>query len=120
VITLNYQFKLKLNQQQIQEVEHILAICKSVYNYALAERKHWVNSRKSPVDRCSLFSEYIISADVPYPNYNNQAKNLTIAKKTSPNLKSVNANVVSFISRLTKMVLLKNALAVVIIQARSI
>lgn len=93
MITLTYQFRLKLNRQQTQEVEHILTVCKSVYNYALAERKAWYNSRKSLVDRCSLFAEYIIPANAPYPNYNNQAKNLTIAKKTNPDLKSVNAQV---------------------------
>ena len=93
MITLTYQFRLKLNRQQTQEIEHILGVCKSVYNYALAERKHWYNSRKSLVDRCSLFAEYIIPADATYPNYNNQAKNLTIAKKTNQDLKSVNAQV---------------------------
>ncbi|AFZ48420.1 transposase IS891/IS1136/IS1341 family [Cyanobacterium stanieri PCC 7202] len=93
MITLTYQFRLKLNRQQTQEVEHILSVCKSVYNYALAERKAWYNSRKSLVDRCSLFAEYIIPANAPYPSYNNQAKNLTIAKKTNPDLKSVNAQV---------------------------
>jgi putative transposase len=93
VITLTYQYKLKLNRQQTQEIEHILGVCKSVYNYALAERKHWLNSRKSPVNSCSIVSEYIIPADTPYSSYNNQAKNLTIAKKTNSNLKSVNAQV---------------------------
>ncbi|MBE9223846.1 transposase [Cyanobacterium stanieri LEGE 03274] len=93
MITLTYQYKLKLNRQQIQEVEHILDVCRSVYNFALSERKAWYNSRKSPIDRCSLFAEYIIPADTPYPSYNNQAKNLTIAKKTNQDLKSVNAQV---------------------------
>jgi putative transposase len=59
----------------------------------LSERKHWYNSRKSPVNSCSLISEYIIPADSPYPNYNHQAKQLTIAKKTNQNLKSVKAQV---------------------------
>jgi len=93
VITLTYQYKLNLNRRQTQEVEHILSVCKTVYNYALAERKHWLNSRKSPVNSCSLISEYIIPADAPYPNYNYQSKQLTIAKKTNQDLKSVNAQV---------------------------
>jgi putative transposase len=59
----------------------------------LSERKHWVNSRKSPVNSCSIHSEYIIPANAPYPNYNHQAKQLTIAKKTNQDLKSVNAQV---------------------------
>ena len=93
MITLTYQYKLKLNKQQTQDIEQILTVCKSVYNYALAERKHWYASRHSPINSCSIRSEYIIPADTPYPNYNNQAKNLTIAKKSYPELKSVNAQV---------------------------
>jgi putative transposase len=93
VITLTYQYKLKVNRQQEREIVHILDVCKSVYNYALSERKDWLNSRKSLADRCSLVSEYIISADEPYPNYFVQAKNLTEAKKIYPILKTVNAQV---------------------------
>lgn len=93
MITLTYQYKLKLNQQQTQQIDDILSVCKSVYNYALAERKHWLKSRKSSVNSCSIVSEYIIQADAPYPNYHYQAKNLTIAKKSNPQLKSVNAQV---------------------------
>ena len=93
VITLTYQYKLKLNREQTQKIEHILSVCKSVYNYALAERKHWLASRQSDFNSCSLHSEYIIPADFPYPNYNQQAQNLTIAKKSNDYLKSVNAQV---------------------------
>ncbi|MGV2391186.1 MAG UNVERIFIED_CONTAM: hypothetical protein LVR29_32690 [Microcystis novacekii LVE1205-3] len=52
-----------------------------------------MNSRKCLAERCSLVSEYIIPADEPYPNYFVQAKNLTEAKKFSPILKTVNAQV---------------------------
>ena len=95
VITLTYSFKLKLNKKQEDEVNHILDVAKSVYNYALRERKDWLKSRKSSVNYCSLFSEYIIPADEPYPNYYVQAKGLTEAKKTFPRLKTVNAQVIS-------------------------
>jgi putative transposase len=93
VITLTYQYKLKVNRRQEREIVHILDVCKSVYNYALAERKDWLKSRKCLADRCSLVSEYIIPADEPYPNYFAQAKNLTEAKKVYPILKTVNAQV---------------------------
>ena len=93
LITLTYQYKLKPTQHQEAEINHILDVCKSVYNYALRERKDWLSSRKSPINSCSIISEYIIPADTPYPNYNYQAKNLTTAKKTNPKLKSVNAQV---------------------------
>ena len=93
MITLTYSYKLKLKKHQEQEIEQILNVCKSVYNFALRERKDWLNSRKSSVNYCSIVSEYIIPVEIPYPNYNNQAKNLTIAKKNNPHLKSVNAQV---------------------------
>lgn len=93
MITLTYQYKLKVNKQQEREINQILDVCKSVYNYALAERKDWINSRKSQVERCSIVSEYIIRSDTPYPNYFIQAKNLTEAKKLYPLLKTVNAQV---------------------------
>lgn len=93
MITLTYQFKLKLTRQQINEVEHTLEVCRRVYNFALSERKHWLNSRKSPINACSIISEYIIPADAPYPNYVHQAKSLTIAKQSNEDLRSVNAQV---------------------------
>ena len=91
MITLTYQYKIKPTQQQIRKFEEYLNICRSVYNYAHSERKSWLESRKSLVDRCSIISEYIIPADIPYPGYNNQAKALTLAKKEFSHLKLVNA-----------------------------
>ncbi|WP_287526992.1 transposase [Okeania sp. SIO2C2] len=93
MITLTYQYKLRPSKQQQVEINQILDVCRSVYNYALRERKDWLRSRKSPINSCSIIFEYIIPADTSYPNYNHQAKNLTIAKKTHPKLKSVNAQV---------------------------
>lgn len=93
MINLTYEFRLDVNRQQELEIEHIFDVCRSVYNYALAERKHWLRSRKSPVNSCSIVSEYIIPAEQPYPNYHVQAKNLTIAKQNNQDLKSVNAQV---------------------------
>jgi len=57
VITLTYQYKLRPSKQQDAEIERILDICKSVYNYALREGKDWLNSRKSPINSCSIISE---------------------------------------------------------------
>ena len=93
MITLTYEFKLIASQQQIAIIEDMLAVCRKVWNYALRERKDWINSRKCAVNCCSLHQEYIIPADAPYPNYNKQAANLTKAKKTNPDLKRTNAQV---------------------------
>jgi putative transposase len=99
MLTLTYEFKLIPDTEQIKVIEHTLSVCRRVWNYALRERKDWLNSRKSPVNACSLEQEYIISVDVPYPNYHNQAKALTEAKKTNEMLKSVNAQVLQQVLR---------------------
>ena len=93
MLTLTYELKLVPYRKQIAIIEEMLAVCRKVWNYALRERKDWVNSRKCAVNCCSLQQEYIIPVDTPYPNYNVQAANLTKAKKTNPELKKVNAQV---------------------------
>jgi putative transposase len=80
-------------------IEHTLSVCRSVWNFALRERKDWHNSRKSPVNACSIQQEYIIPTDEPYPNYHKQAKALTEAKKADERLKSVNAQVLQQVLR---------------------
>lgn len=63
-----------------------LETCRKVYNYALAERKAWMNSRKCAINACSIRHEYIMSADVPKPSYARQCKSLAAAKKDIPEL----------------------------------
>ena len=99
MITLTYEYKLIPDKQQTEVIENTLNVCRSVWNFALRERKDWLSSRKSPVNACSLKKEYIIPADSPYPNYHVQAKYLTEAKKTSERLKSVNAQVLQQVLR---------------------
>ncbi|EDX72111.1 Putative transposase DNA-binding domain family [Coleofasciculus chthonoplastes PCC 7420] len=93
MFTLVYEFKLKPTNAQIATFEEWLEQCRKVYNYALCERKHWVNSRKCPVNACSIKSEYIIPANQPAPTYNSQCENLTQAKKNIPALKQVHSQV---------------------------
>ena len=99
MLTLTYEYKANPTPEQIQLIEHTLNICRKVWNFALCERKDWINSRKSPVNACSIASEYIIGADAPYPNYNRQAKSLTQAKKHYPELTTVNAQVLQQVLR---------------------
>ncbi len=91
MITYAYRYKIKPTQQQIRQFEQYLSICRSVYNFAHAERKAWLKSRKCLVDRCSISSEYIIPADTPFPGYHQQSAALTVAKTKLPHLKLVNA-----------------------------
>jgi putative transposase len=93
VFNLTYEFKLKPTQEQSHTFEQWLEINRQVYNYALRERKDWYRSRSCQVNACSLRSEYIMSADTPRPTYALQCKSLTAAKKTNPNLKLVQSQV---------------------------
>jgi putative transposase len=96
---MTWEFKLEPTAGQVSEIEHILMVCRKVWNFALRERKDWLNSRKCSVNACSLFQEYIMSPDEPFPNYHVQAKNLTLAKELSPELKTVNAQVLQQVLR---------------------
>jgi putative transposase len=90
MLNLTYNYKLQPTKTQVEIIEHNLAICKSVWNHALYFRKLWYNSRKCDINKCSLFSEYIVEP-FEYPNYGTQSSQLTQAKKTNPWLKSGNA-----------------------------
>ncbi|MEQ8970696.1 MAG: helix-turn-helix domain-containing protein, partial [Coleofasciculus sp. C1-SOL-03] len=63
MITLNYTYQIYPDALQVESLNEWLETCRNVYNYALRELKDWISSRKCPVDRCSLESEYIIAAD---------------------------------------------------------
>lgn len=82
MLTLTYEYQIKPNRQQEVLMFSYLETCRKVYNYALAERKAWINSRKCAINACSIRAEYIMSADVPKPNYARQCKSLAAAKKT--------------------------------------
>jgi putative transposase len=89
MLTLTYRYRIYPNAQQELLMLEWLETCRRVYNYAVRERKDWINSRKCDVLACSLQSEYIIPADTPYPDYYKQKKALTQAKKSSPQMKAV-------------------------------
>ena len=99
MLNLTYNFKLIPTSKQVEQIEYILTVCKSVWNYNLAERKDWVNSRKCSINSCSINSEYIIPADTKFPNYYEQANRLTLARKENSYLKSVNAQVLQQVIR---------------------
>ncbi|MEA5517215.1 helix-turn-helix domain-containing protein, partial [Nodularia sp. UHCC 0506] len=82
---------MKPTRTQIVMFKEWLETHRRVYNHALAERKHWYQSRSCRVNTCSLHSEYIISADALRPTFASQCKSLTAARKQSEYLKRVNA-----------------------------
>ncbi|UJB70176.1 transposase [Acaryochloris sp. 'Moss Beach'] len=99
MLNMTWEFKLDPTPEQVIEIEHTLTMCRKVWNFALRERKDWLNSRKCSVNACSLRHEYIMSGDEPFPSYHLQAKRLTLAKKEIAELKSVNAQMLQQVLR---------------------
>ncbi|MDZ8023909.1 MAG: transposase [Nostoc sp. DedQUE11] len=99
MLNMTWEFKLKPTPKQIDIIEGIFDVCRKVWNFALRERKDWLNSRKSPVNACSIVQEYILGADEPYPSYHTQAKRLTLAKEQFPLLKQVHSQVLQQVLR---------------------
>ena len=99
MLNITWEFKLEPTAAQASEIERTLSVCRKVWNFALCERKDWLNSRKCPVNACSLRSEYILSADHPFPGYHRQAKALTVAKRELEELRSVNAQLLQQVLR---------------------
>ena len=90
---VNYRYRIHPDTKQIELLNEWLETCRVSYNYALRELKDWIASRKCPIDRCSLESEYIMAADYPFPSYHQQQNNLPKAKKKFPRLKTVPSQV---------------------------
>ena len=99
MLNMTWEFKLEPTDEQVSEIDRILEVCRNVWNFALRERKDWLNSRKSSVNACSIVAEYILSADAPFPNYHVQAKRLTVAKSEYPELQTVNAQALQQVLR---------------------
>ncbi len=67
--------------------------CRNAYNYGLRQIKDWCNSRKCLIDRCSIQHEYIMGADLSFPNEAIQHSALPGAKKEFPRLALVPSQV---------------------------
>lgn len=96
---MTWEFKLEPTPEQVDTIERIFDVCRNVWNFALRSRKDWLNSRKSPVNACSIEQEYILPADEPYPSYHTQSKRLTLAKEQFSRLKDVHSQVLQQVLR---------------------
>ncbi len=93
MLSLTYSYRIYPDLTQSAEMLSWMEQCRKVYNYALRERKDWINSRKCAVNACGIRAEYILPADVPYPDYYKQQNALTQAKNEIPELKQVQSQV---------------------------
>lgn len=93
MLTLNYSYRIYPTEDQQAQMLDWLETCRRLYNRCLRDLKDWINSRKCSVDCCSLEKEYIMSPDIPFPNYLEQKRQLTEWKKTDQYLKNVYSQV---------------------------
>jgi putative transposase len=93
MLNLTYSYRIYPGLDQEAQMLDWLEQCRRVYNYALAERKDWINSRKCSVNACSIRQEFIIPVETPYPDYYKQQNTLTKAKEEIPELKAVHSQV---------------------------
>ncbi len=99
MLNLTYTYRLKLTQQQSQAYEAWLETSRRVWNFALAERKDWYQSRSCRIDACSRSREYIIPADAARPTFASQCKALTQARKSNPDLKAAHSQMLQQVLR---------------------
>jgi putative transposase len=93
MLTITHRYRIYPNITQEQILIEWLEICRGAFNYALREIKDWCDSRKCPINRCSILKEYILKADLKFPTEIYQLNNLPRAKKEFPKLSEVPSQV---------------------------
>jgi putative transposase len=93
MLTLTYRYRIYPGAIQEQMLLEWMETCRRAYNYALREIKDWCNSRRCLIDRCSLEQEYILPANLKFPEEVQQLNNLPKAKKEFPKLGEVPSQV---------------------------
>jgi putative transposase len=93
MLRLTHRYRIYPDAKAEQTLIEWMEICRSAFNYALREIKDWCDSRKCLIDRCSLEKEYILPADVKFPNEVHQLNQLPKAKKEFPRLSEVPSQV---------------------------
>ena len=88
MLNLTYEYKLIPTNAQRETLDQWLNICRKVYNFALRERKDWINSRKCDINSCSIKQEYIIPADAPRPTFALSVQNTGIRKEVNPRIEA--------------------------------
>lgn len=93
MLSLTYTYRIYPDLAQETRMLTWMEQCRRVYNYALAERRDWIKSRKCQINACSLRQEYIIPAGTPYPDYYKQQNALTLAKEKIVEFQDVQSQV---------------------------
>lgn len=87
-----HQYKLRPNQEEASQFDGWLGLLRMQYNWRRAERFHWFESNRSPVNSGSLVSCSIVPI-VKQPDYSWQKKDLLNTKKLFPEYPGIHSQV---------------------------
>ena len=93
MLTMNYTYRINPTIDQQELMLGWMETCRRLYNRCLRDLKDWIASRKCSLYSCSINREYIMSPDIPFPNYLEQKRQLTQWKKTNPWYREVHSQV---------------------------
>ncbi|MEQ8753458.1 MAG: transposase, partial [Coleofasciculus sp. G1-WW12-02] len=82
-----YQYRLRLTKQQQATVDKWIELCRSQYNYRLAERFNWWEQNRCDVNACPLVCHLPELKD--RPDFYSQKRDLVNTKKLFPQYKEI-------------------------------
>jgi putative transposase len=88
---LAYQYRLRPTKSQSAQMEDWLDLLRRQYNYRLAERFHWWESNRCPVNACPLVCS--IAPPAEQPEYYSQKRNLVQTKNKFPEYSNIYSDV---------------------------
>ena len=91
-VRISYQYKIKPTKEQAEKIDKTLEKLRYQYNYLLAQRFHWYEQNRSPIDRCSIVVCHLPELK-EQPNYYSQKASLTQLKKDRPWYKEIHSQV---------------------------
>ena len=91
-----YQYRLKPNKEQRENIDKTLDMLRFQYNYQLAQRFEWYERNRCSIDRCPLVCYFPELRDKP--SLASQEKSLVQLKKERPWYKGVHSQVLQEVS----------------------
>ncbi|MBS3028706.1 MAG: IS200/IS605 family element transposase accessory protein TnpB [Dolichospermum sp. DET50] len=88
----SYQYRLKPTKEQAEKIDKTLDMLRHQYNYQLAQRFHWYEQNRSPIDRCSILVCYLPELK-DKPNRFSQQASLIQLKEDRPWYKEIHSQV---------------------------
>ncbi len=97
----SYQYKLRPTKQQAVEIDRWLSMLAAQYNYLLADRFHWYEQNRCPINACPLVCHFGELRE--NPDYYSQKKTLPSLKKTHPHYGEIHSQVLQDVVKRVKI-----------------